>query len=609
MKFRRVLLPMLLALTLLCAPAARGETLPYAKVYEPETSCALPATVGWLADAAALDAARADARPATAFVWLDEALRVLSRDGAVISEKIDDYVAATSGAVIPAFYVSDAPTARALKAYLTQSGLGDCFVAAAPENAALVKDVADLPHVRGLLDYSGITEASRDTLVNMVAAVNGAHGKVLLLSESAATKENVRFLQSLCATVWVRVQDTLKSVVAQYANGVNGVVAQDYALALRALSLFKDDAPTLLRVPMIVGHRGMPSMFVENTLYSALGAYAAGAESIENDIQISSDGTIFILHDDSPARLLGVKNVAMAESMTIDELRAISFLWDDPDAGVLAKNNQPAARSRYGTIIGTPHMNRIPTLEEFIVAFKGADVTHDTEIKSYNPAIVRAYKELVDRYDAWDQFFTITFNTVILKEVYRNFPEISIGALGMEGYDQFPSMPAFKKYDEIAQSEGAEAALLQLYAVIDQWNATYNPYLRFSYDVASAGRHRGLTVWPWTYNDAASFADAYMKGIYGLTTNYAWWATDYVVDIRAQDVTAASPEDIPLPVAETRAGAVFTLEDAELVTLDGSLEAGEALLIWRYQADMTVDGERFGTYYLYSNPFTAAAAQ
>ena len=39
-----------------------------------------------------------------------------------------------------------------------------------------------------------------------------------------------------------------------------------------------------------------------------------------------------------------------------------------------------------------------------------------------------------------------------------------------------------------------------LYAELDRWNATYNPHLSFTYDLAVIGRHRGLTVWPWTYN-------------------------------------------------------------------------------------------------------------
>ena len=35
---------------------------------------------------------------------------------------------------------------------------------------------------------------------------------------------------------------------------------------------------------------------------------------------------------------------------------------------------------------------------------------------------------------------------------------------------------------------------------------------------------RGMTLWPWTYNDRSAFDWAIDHGINGLTTNYANWA-------------------------------------------------------------------------------------
>ena len=145
------------------APVPAEAIMAYTQVYEPETSFALSSTVAWNADASVLDVANADVRPATALVYVDADLRVLDAAGNVISESLDEYVAATAGAIIPALYVSDAETAAALKFYLIESGLGDVFVAASYENAALVKDVADLNPVRGLIDFRSLTEADEDT--------------------------------------------------------------------------------------------------------------------------------------------------------------------------------------------------------------------------------------------------------------------------------------------------------------------------------------------------------------------------------------------------------------------------------------------------------------
>ncbi len=602
-----LMLSLLLVFGMVCCAAA--DAMPYSKVYEPKTSWSLAATIAWRADGEALAVAEAAVRPATVFVWLDADLKVYDRDGGLISEDLAAYVAATAPVMIPAFYISDAETAAALKAFIEAQGLQDCFVVSDPEHKDLVKDVADIVHVRGMLDYSAVADPDREALLDMVASTNGAHGKVILISSEAATRANIKQLQSLASTVWVLSPADTKTLATHYTNGVNGVVVDDYAAAIAVEEKFNDNAPSLLRVPLIIGHRGMPSMFVENTLYSALGAYAAGAESVENDIQLSADGEIFILHDDSPARLLGITDVDLAEKLTIEELKSHSFIWDNPDVGVLQKNNQPVTSTRYGVLIGSEKLNVIPTLREFIETFKGTGLVHDTEIKSYNPEIVGVYKDLVDGYDAWDQFFTITFNTVILEKIYADYPEISIGALGIDSYEGIAGMPSFPRFGSIAAQQGVEAAVQALYGEIDKWNATYNPYLNYSYDVVSAARHRGLTAWPWTYNDTKSFAKGYLEGIYGMTTNWAWWATDYIVDIASADVTVASAAEIAKPVGTTRIGTSKVLTGAELVTLEGKLDDGEALMIWRYKADMNVGGENWGYYYLYSNPFTVTLAK
>lgn len=76
----------------------------------------------------------------------------------------------------------------------------------------------------------------------------------------------------------------------------------------------------------------------------------------------------------------------------------------------------------------------------------------------------------------------------------------------------------------------------------------------------SAGRHRGLTVWPWTYNSAEGFAEAYLNGIYGLTTNFSYWASDFIVDLDAEDVDLTVGEPLPAPVVTTQNGQQVSVE-------------------------------------------------
>lgn len=587
-------------------PVPAEEILAYTQVYEPETSFVLSSTVAWNADETALEVAGAQARPATALVYVDADLRVTDAAGKEIAPSLADYISATAGTVIPALYVSDAEAAAALKFYLIESGLGDVFVAASYENAALVKDVADLNPVRGLVDFRGIVEADEDTLDDIIATTNGSHAKVCLISQEIATEENVQYLQGRCSTVWVATSSDQVSLLTQYTNGANGVLVDDYQAALDTLAFFQDDAPSLLRPSLIVGHRGMPSEYIENTTLSAIGAYAAGADAIENDIHLTADRKIIINHDESLARLFNRPDVENLNILTLEEILSIPFV-NDTEKGVQAANNQNASKSRYGYIRYLPSQ-RMPTLREFFELFKDSGVVHDTEIKTNDPAIVVALRTLVNEYDNFGELFTISFNVNILEEMYNTWPEMSVGALGMEGYAKEGSnLPMYQPYGDLIESGEAtvEECVAMLYAELDKWNATYNPSSGFSYDVISAGRHRGLTVWPWTYNSAEGFAEAYLNGIYGLTTNFSYWASDFIVDLDAEDVDLTVGEPLPAPVVTTQNGQQVSMEGLEAIALEGSLdEEGQALMIYRLKQELVIDGVSYGSYYLYSNPFT-----
>ena len=287
-----------------------------------------------------------------------------------------------------------------------------------------------------------------------------------------------------------------------------------------------------------------------------------------------------------------------AEHFTLKQLQAQPFDWES----IIDWNEVlPGESSRYGTLYGQEEQKtyRIPTLREYIEAFKGTGLVHDTEIKSYNPAIIPAYKALVDDYDAWDQFFTITFNTQILDAIYSDYPQISIGALNLGEWMDVDS-------EGLEGTNLTQAKLRGLFEVLDAWNATYNPIYMHSHEEAlQAARHRGLTVWPWTYRidyGAENFARDYLRGYAGLTCDYPWVASDYIVEIEARDSVVASIEDIPSPTGRTQSGEERVLADAEPVLLE-ALPEGQSLVLWRYRAELHVNGTGYGHYYLYSNPF------
>ena len=222
-----------------------------AAVYEPETSWAMPATVAWRADGTAIKTAISERRPATAIVWVDAALNIYDRNGGLISKSIDSYVKATSQNMIPAFCFQNEAEAKALLDWLRKSTLEDCFLVSAPQNQEHIKTIIANTHVKGILDFTSISEADRGTLEEMARAVKNARAEVVLLNPDCATRENTEVLQRLGVSVWVKTPAETKTLFTLYTNGVDGVLVDDYEPALEALEFFRDDAPALLRLPQI----------------------------------------------------------------------------------------------------------------------------------------------------------------------------------------------------------------------------------------------------------------------------------------------------------------------------------------------------------------------
>ncbi|QID88235.1 putative glycerophosphodiester phosphodiesterase YPL206C [Saccharomyces pastorianus] len=71
----------------------------------------------------------------------------------------------------------------------------------------------------------------------------------------------------------------------------------------------------------IVGHRAFKGKYPENTLLAFEKAYAAGADVIETDLQMTSDGVVVVNHDSDTDRMWD-KNLVISES-TWEEVRRL----------------------------------------------------------------------------------------------------------------------------------------------------------------------------------------------------------------------------------------------------------------------------------------------
>ena len=76
------------------------------------------------------------------------------------------------------------------------------------------------------------------------------------------------------------------------------------------------------KVPWIIGHRGYPAKYPENTLAAFQGAIAAGATMLELDVMLSRDRKLVVIHDATLERTTNgrgkVADFAMTELKRLD---------------------------------------------------------------------------------------------------------------------------------------------------------------------------------------------------------------------------------------------------------------------------------------------------
>ena len=483
-------------------------------LYEPETSITYSATIVWPADASAVETAAKDVRPNTMIVAVDENLTVSTLDGEVLSENLAEYLASVKPTTLPALYIRDDATAAAVNAFAAEYSLADTFVVADYEHTQYVKDICDANvGVLGIIDWrEAKLSTERSDLLTVIQNTNASHAKIAIIPEEIATLDAVEYMRGMLLTVWAETSADTTAIYTQITNGVNGIVCEDYAAVAEAISSF-NDVTTLVRHVFITGHRGLPSEYVENTIRSERAAIDAGANVIECDISMSSDGELFVLHDDDAKRLFNRPDVTNVEDLTIAELQAMPYDMTDasaeeaPNSVLNANNTNRTTERRENTVLNyDPEADHIPTLREYLEALGDDDIVQFIEIKSYNPDIVTPFKALVEELDMTDRVCVITFNDGVdhwgdgskdeahdvMARMSEEWPEMSLGYLGC-GESNWGDLNA------VEEEQGIGAAVGQLYSYLQPYNSTCNDYNAMMFrNVIFAARHRGLTSWAWT---------------------------------------------------------------------------------------------------------------
>lgn len=228
----------------------------------------------------------------------------------------------------------------------------------------------------------------------------------------------------------------------------------------------------------VFGHRGYSGMYPENTMLSFQKAADTGCYGIELDVQLTKDGQLVVIHDETIDRT--TDGTGAVVDYTFEELRRF-------DASAIKG--------------GTHGFQPIPSFEEYCEWVKERDLVTNIEIKSgvyYYEDIEEKTVEMVRRFGLTDRVLFSSFNHASLFRLQQLDPEIPRGALveyvdlGNAGY--YCERYGFQNYHP-----GVE------------WLTEEN--------VKNCKAH-GVGVNVWTVNDMGVLEKLYEWGCDGVFTNY-----------------------------------------------------------------------------------------
>ena len=427
--------------------------------------------------------------PATAIYTVNSKLEALDDEGKAFAT-VAEILAAHDYKILPAFRVADKTAADALAKHLKDIRFYDTMVVSA--DPAVVKDFrTTLPQVTAVIDYTetykDVADLTEEQLLDIRRSIKIHNGTVALLPAALCNNEDVQYLYNRQVNVWAKTSDE-PSVTEQYhalLSGAIGVVsdATDALLDIACNKLAKD---TITRATLNIGHRGIPANAPENTVEGSLFAYEQGANVIELDVYLTTDGEVVVMHDGTTGRTCN-KDLNV-EASTLAQLKEL----------YVNKGYENSAKYKNC---------RVPTLAEYLEAFKDKDCQLFIEIKSGKTAIVKAVKECVDAYDMYDQCSVITFNEPIMAAMRKDYPEMSVGALcsgymnGLDPEEDFRSAMTF----------------------IGKYNATLNPSAGgYEANDLRAALQRGISIYPWTFRgNLDTYKNHFLWGYSGLTGDNA----------------------------------------------------------------------------------------
>ena len=158
----------------------------------------------------------------------------------------------------------------------------------------------------------------------------------------------------------------------------------------------------------IFAHRGYSGKYPENTMIAFKKALECGVDGIELDVQLTKDGEVVIIHDETIDRTTTGKGFVV--DYTYEELEKFDASFKFKDLG----------------------FNKIPTLREYFQLVKDYDIVTNVELKTgINEylGIEEKVWELIKEYNLKEKVIISSFNHFSVMRMKKIAPQLKYGFL------------------------------------------------------------------------------------------------------------------------------------------------------------------------------------
>lgn len=391
-----------------------------------------------------------------------------------------DMLTASRGKVIPIIQVNDMQAADGVIQALEFTSIQDVHILST--DVKILERIKDAyPIARGAIHYNK-NHLNKHDLKKLVEDANISRSFTIVLPEKHVSIDTVYYFHTRAIAVWGIGGDTYDFIHA----GVDGIITNDPEEAIEIFGQYPEN--TIIQRPIVVAHRGVPSLAPENTMAGYYLSYELGADLIETDLQQTKDGHIIVMHDATVDRT--TNGTGAVADMTLEEIRSL-------DAGI-----------KFGEEFAG---EKVPTFREFLEGFKDKDVVLLVELKAVN--IEEQVLQEIMEVGVEDKVVLQSFNMESIEKFREIAPQISLGFLYSASVPGTPE----------ERIQEAEQMLNEATAIGARLNASYGS---LSEESITYMRQRGLINMHWTFRSQEPFKDLLKKGLIGPITDYTQWLTD-----------------------------------------------------------------------------------